>query len=738
MVKLKQKMKKPVKKEKNFAAMSVDSFFETAVDDEIPEEENGKLQKNFVRIKKSKQIKVKQESDDDEDADASLLVDESKTHKEQLENLKETDPEFYTFLQQNDKKLLTFDMSDEELDEDANDDENKHVPDDDLEVPSDEEDFEGDDKDESEDEDDDPSKPKSVTLKLLQKWQTNLQSDKVNLDTIKLTIQAFNSALITVSNEGESSDNNLRVEGSSVFNGVIQLCVLHLQTAINRYLGLSANTKQAPHKKKKWKKVQASIRNYFLDLTRLLENITSGNISTVILKHLHQMTPFIPAFATITKPILRRLVTLWSSSEETVRIVSFLCILRITRLQPAKHLSLVLKAMYIAYVRNSKFVSPTTLPAINFMRRSLVEMFALDLNVSYQHSFLYIRQLAIHLRNAVTLQKKDAYQSVYNWQYINSCRLWADLLSLTYNKQQLKPLVYPLVSILTGAIKLIPTAQYFPLRFHCVKILVRLSKETGVFIPILPYILEVLNSTVFNKKHSEVFMKPLSFTCILRVNKKELASNVFRDEVVENIYGLVLENLASESYHIAFPDLSLLAVRTIRKYIKSCHNANHSRKLKQLCDKIDENVKFIETERNKINFALTDTQMIESWESNIRNKGTPLLVFYENWEKTNAVKQKREATQSDDINDYKLPTIIKRPAKGRSSDDDDDGPVDLFPSDSDDEETELERPVKRVKKEKKKIKLVSNDDADTTQDNDEEDYAKHVDIVEDLDISEWD
>ena len=62
--------------------------------------------------------------------------------------------------------------------------------------------------------------------------------------------------------------------------------------------------------------------------------------------------------------------------------------------------------MFQQYVKNSKFVSPTTYPGINFMRLSLVELCLLDHNASYEHAFLYIRQLAIHLRNAVTLKKK--------------------------------------------------------------------------------------------------------------------------------------------------------------------------------------------------------------------------------------------------------------------------------------------------------------------------------------------
>eukprot|EP00102_Acyrthosiphon_pisum_P027797 XP_016665007.1 PREDICTED: nucleolar complex protein 2 homolog [Acyrthosiphon pisum] len=50
---------------------------------------------------------------------------------------------------------------------------------------------------------------------------------------------------------------------------------------------------------------------------------------------------------------------------------------------------------------------PNALPGINFMRQSLSEVFTISESVSYNHAFLYIRQLAIHLRSTVTLKKKN-------------------------------------------------------------------------------------------------------------------------------------------------------------------------------------------------------------------------------------------------------------------------------------------------------------------------------------------
>lgn len=598
-----------------------------------------------------------------------------------------------------------------------------------LEVASDESDFE--------DDGNTARKENTVTLKLLKQWQTELSAEKVPLDVIKNVVLALNSTLLSLAGETDASAKCYQVEGAAAFNGVIQLCVLYLEPAIRRFLGLHERTALKPHKCKKWNKIRSILRGYIIDMTKLLEQVSSANILIVLLKHLHQLVPMISSFSSLAKPILKRMVSLWSTGEETVRVLAFLCILRITRDQQLTVLSTVLKAMYLSYVRNSKFVSPNTLPGINFMRRSLVEMFALDVNVSYQHVFLYIRQLAIHLRNAMTLKKKESFQAVYNWQFINSLRLWSELLSAVHEKQQLQPLVYPLASIITGTIKLVPTAQFFPLRFHCVQTLVQLSKTTRTFVPVLPFVLEVLNSNTFNRKPASVSMKPMSFSCILRLNKKQLLENGFRDEAVEQIYSIILENLAHESYSLSYPDLTVAPILQLKRFLKE-HNTKYNRKLKQLLDKIEENARFVNKERNSFAFDLKDGPAIAAWEAKLRNKGTPLLVFYNNWVNTHINAQKRRTIDSENVDEYNLPKLLKRKTEKRAHDD---GPAELFPSDDeDDEELEIERApkpkkAKKVATPKKQAVVVEPENG---HDSDADSFADDtVDIVKDLDMDDW-
>lgn len=55
-------------------------------------------------------------------------------------------------------------------------------------------------------------------------------------------------------------------------------------------------------------------------------------------------------------------------------------------------------------------------------------------------------------------------------------------------------------------------------------------------------------------------MKPIDFSCILRLAKSQLMENGFKDATIEKLYGLLLEYMANQSHSMAFPDITLLAV----------------------------------------------------------------------------------------------------------------------------------------------------------------------------------
>ncbi|XP_050095025.1 nucleolar complex protein 2 homolog [Anopheles aquasalis] len=731
-----------------------------------PEKENPKPEKP------AKTKKLKRKASEISETENDAMADVEKEHRDALAKLEKTDPELYAFLKKNDEKLLKFGkmsadgvtefsdseddgQDDEDGDDDDSDEEGKvHKPPGKLEVASDESDFEpdedgdddeedgsddddgGDDDDEDEaggrkrrkkDDDDEELTPgKKLNFKMLKSWTAELTEFPVTqVSAIRNICKAFNSAIYTVTGD-KSSIPPYRVEGSGMFNGIVQTCVLYLGPAVKSYLRLNENRQFKDMKRdKRFTKVRGCLKTYLVDLTNLLENVSSSHIMTVLLKHLHQFSSILVCYQHITKPILKRLIGIWGTAEEeTVRVLAFLCILKITHAQQTRYLSNVLKSMYLVYVKNSKFVSPNTLPNINFMRRSLTEMFLLNFNLSYQHMFLYIRQLAIHLRNAVILQKKDSYQYIYNWQYVNSLKLWGDVLGAAHSHGgALEQLIYPFVSITIGVIKLIPSAQYFPLRFHCCRILTQLNAKTRIFIPVLPFLVEILKSNSFNESHKKLSMRPVNLTCLLRFSPANIQENAYKDAVLDQVYELVLEFAANESASVAYPEIVLPSILLLRQYAKTTKQYKYARKIKQLSDKLMENYEFMEQRRGKMSIPLKDIERIRAWEEMVRVEGTPLAKFHASVAKVAESEKRRQATDSERISDYKLPTVKKVERKQVKRD----GPVTLFPSDDEDDDDDDELGFGKAKNGTESDE--DNDDLsemDGSEDSSEEEEEKEV------------
>lgn len=722
----KKKKKVVPKKKKSLSEISMDELFDQDFENASGSDDNDK---NTNKAEGSMR-------EDDSDSDEGDM--DPAEHKKSLMKLKETDPEFYSYLKENDKKLLEFNISDDDIDDDDDDksldeSDKRHIPNEQLEVASDESDYEG-------QESSDTIKDKrKVTLQLLKDWQNEIQKDK-SLKTIKCAVDAFHAALQTISESSDDEPARFKVEGSAVFNGVVQLCILNLPDAFKRFLKITPETQFQVHKSKRFGKVKGVLKLYLTDLLKILQNVASSNILTVLLKHLHQMLPYTLSFSSLTKPLLRILLKFWSRGEETVRIVAFLSILRIATNHRESALEMLLKAMYVKYVENAKFVSPNTLPGINFMRHSLIEIYLLDNNLSYSHAFLYIRQLAIHLRNAMTLKKKENFQAVYNWQYINSLRLWSELIAQSKSDSMLRSLLYPLVQIIIGTIKVIPTAQYYPLRFHCLQMLINISKETDIFIPILPFLLEILNSYDFNKKHKSVSMKPTPLICILRMSKVQLQENGFKDNIIDSIYRLILENAANASHMIYFPELYIPCIIQLKAFLKKCHIANYCRKMKQLLDKIEENRKYIETERSKTVIDLKNMTEIKNWENKIKTQGTALTKFYESWVKIHQSQKLKLLTKNDDVAEYNFPTIRKKKQisanesaeeSDEESEEESDFELKIKGSDGNSETTTKSKSKKPKKPRKKKLKVSKERD-------DIELPTENTDIVKDISCDDWD
>ncbi|KAG6891449.1 hypothetical protein C0992_006708 [Termitomyces sp. T32_za158] len=556
--------------------------------------------------------------DDDFDDDASFasvddLEEDGENHLVELSKLAEKDPEFFKYLQENDRELLDFDPHDTG---DVNPDDEDDI-DEDFDV-----DMEG-------------GKTPTLTSVHLRRWQKALLEQR-SLRALRKLLIAFRAAAHLNENDQVLAWS---IDSSSVYNKLVTTALKYTPVVLEYhvpYKTLSNGKFKPPTQTQKSKTLQKLILSYFQNIIHILSQLTDNELLHLAVTESAKLIPYIVGSRKASL-VLQKCLELWSSSQDNIRIAAFLAIRRLASGTDESIMDHVLKGTYLTLIRSTKSTNVYSLPSVNLMKNSASEVFCIDHSTAYQHAFGYIRQLAIHLRNSMKVKTKEAYKQVYNWQYVHCIDFWSIVLARACDSRKraengkesdLKPLIYPLVQVCLGAIKLISTSRSYPFHLHIIRSLLHLTKHTDIYIPLSPCLVSILTSILSpTSKPKSSTLRPLELEVQIRAPQQYVRTRVYYEGVLEESAYLLTEWLASPTVQgsISFPEIVVPIVVLLRKALKASRSGGSSSgkdqdAVKVLLERIEESAKWIEQRRKSVVFAPGQLAEVESWVRELRDK----------------------------------------------------------------------------------------------------------------------
>ncbi|CAL9731205.1 nucleolar complex protein 2 [Monosporozyma unispora] len=620
-----QKLKNSAKEEV-FKDLSVEEFFDKGI--ELPKENK--------KLKKSKKV----ESSDDESSS-----DEEGDMATNMAALSKEDPEFYKYLQENDKALLDMASSN---------------PLDGVEDDSDNENEDGEAEEET------VTEEVNLTVKLVREWKKQLR-DEPTLKLLRNVVTAFKVA-ININNAEAVEEYKYVIAEEKAFHELIFVALKGLPQAVQ---------KMVPYKEHKGtrtlpsgtnvSKISSIIKAHVPSLLTLLNDINNTETAAMVLHSVDQLMPYLISYRRILKEVTKAIVEIWATTRDIqIQIATFAFLHSASKEFKKSSLELVLKTTYSTFIKSCRKTNIRTMPLINFQKNSAAELFGIDETLSYQIGFENIRQLAIHLRNTLSATSKksnkinsaDAYKIVYNWQFCHSLDFWSRVLSFACNPEKeqgrespLRQLIYPLIQVTIGTARLIPTPQFFPLRFYLIRSLIRLSQNTGVFIPIYPIISEILTSTAFTKfSKKKENLEAFDFEHNIKCSQGYLGTKTYQEGLSEQLIDLLSEYFVLYSKSVSFPELVSPVIISLRRYIKTSGNIKLNKQLSNIVEKLNQNSKYIEDKRSDVDFSPSNKTEVNRFLNEVSWEKTPLgaYVVVQREVKEEKARLMRESLEEDD------------------------------------------------------------------------------------------
>ncbi|EAS05513.2 Noc2p family protein (macronuclear) [Tetrahymena thermophila SB210] len=373
------------------------------------------------------------------------------------------------------------------------------------------------------------------------------------------------------------------------------------------------------------RKLDIVLKVYLLNIVKMAENVHDEDMLIYMLTFYPIITDFMFPLKKLFMRFLKYMVELWATNNNLkLKLKAFIVIRRICKNTKSEEVDKIFRRVYAAYFENVRHVSWRTYESVIFMINCYTELMMEHKDAAYYIGFSYLRQIAVLLKD--NMAKKGDEMKVFNWQVINSLKLWSQTISRQPADEDLGQLLYPLVELIIGVNQFSNSQEYVPLKFHLIQCLNSIAQKTDTFIPTLKLIKDVLNSGEFRKKKTQSTKKPFDFSISLKIDNKYKNTNVLWNEIFKFGLDLSAEYLAIYSRDIGFPEMCYNYIKYLKKLSDSVQFVVYKMQIKELMKTIRASVDLVLSKRKGVNFAPKNIEQDAKFsEDNFKDvKETPL------------------------------------------------------------------------------------------------------------------
>lgn len=157
--------------------------------------------------------------------------------------------------------------------------------------------------------------------------------------------------------------------------------------------------------------------------------------------------------------------------------------------------------------------------------------------------------------------------------------------------------------------------------------LLRIVSRTGTYIPLSPFILEILDSSEFRRSNpKKSTLKPLDLEYVIRAPAAYVKTRIYQESLGDELVFLLGDYHAAISNQIAFPEMVLPILVALKRHLKkrTAGSGKVQNGVKTLVDKLEATRVWVENKRRNASFAPRDKGELIKWTETVKIEDTPI------------------------------------------------------------------------------------------------------------------